>query len=292
MWLRRGRLRPALSAVLLTAVLALASCDGEPPPADRPASRPASGQSSGPASSPSSSPSSSPTRGPTLPAGFVVLTDVEPTILADIRYAGPHNFVGRPIAGYREPLCLVTRQAAEALRRVQSAVRAQGKSLKMYDCYRPQQAVADIVRWAKNPGEQQMKAEFYPRVAKTDLIEDGYIGSPTAHSRGSTVDLTLVDVPPRDQRPYAPGEPLAPCTAPPTQRFPDNSVDMGTGFDCFDPLAETANPGVTGPARDNRRLLGRSMAAAGFVNYPKEWWHYKLGGEPYPDTYFDFPVSR
>lgn len=280
MWPRRKRWGPALSAVLLTAGLAIPSCDSAPPPARGPASGPTSGPTSGAAS------------GPALPAGFVVLTDVDPTILTDIRYAGPHNFIGRPIAGYREPLCLLTRQAAEALRRVQAALRAGGKSLKMYDCYRPEQAVAAIIEWAKNPGEQQMKAEFYPRVAKTDLIEDGYIGSPTAHSRGSTVDLTLVDLPPRGQRPYAPGEPLAPCTAPPTQRFPDNSVDMGTGFDCFDPLATTANAAVTGSARDNRRLLVRSMAAAGFVNYPKEWWHYRLEDEPYPDTYFDFPVAR
>jgi zinc D-Ala-D-Ala dipeptidase len=267
--------------LLLMAGLAI-SCGGTPPPPGEPTSRP----------SPPTSSLSVPTSRSPLPAGFVVLTDVDPTILTDIRYAGPHNFVGRPIAGYREPVCLVTRRAAEALRRVQAAVRAQGKSLKMYDCYRPQQAVAEIVAWAKNPGEQQMKVEFYPRVAKTDLIKDGYIGSPTAHSRGSTVDLTLVDVPPRDQRSYAPGEPLTPCTAPPAQRFPDNSVDMGTGFDCFDPLAATADPAMPGAALDNRRLLADSMAAGGFVNYPREWWHYQLADEPYPDTYFDFPVTR
>jgi zinc D-Ala-D-Ala dipeptidase len=294
-WLRRARLDTAQLAVLLAAGLAVASCDRSPPtgaPASSSASAPATGPASAPAGGPTSGRASGPASGLTRPAGFVDLAGVDPTILTDIRYAGPHNFVGRPLAGYREPLCLVTRQAAEALRRVQAAVRAEGKSLKMYDCYRPQRAVDDIVRWAKDPADQRMKAEFYPRVAKADLIADGYIASPTAHSGGSTVDLTLVDLPPGDQRPYAPGEPLVSCVAPATQRFPDNSIDMGTGFDCFDPLATTASSDVSGSARTNRALLSRSMAGAGFVNYPKEWWHYRLAGEPYPDTYFDFPVAR
>lgn len=273
--LRRLPGRMAAPAVLLTAGLAIVACDRTPP-----------------ASGPTTGPASGPTSGAPLPVGFVVLTDVDPTILADIRYAGAHNFIGRPIAGYQQPLCLLTRQAADALRRVQAAVGAQGKSLKVYDCYRPQQAVADIVRWAENPGDQQMKAEFYPRVAKTDLITDGYIGSPTAHSRGSTVDLTLVDLPARSQPPYVPGDRLASCVAPPAQRFADNSVDMGTGFDCFDPRATTASPEVVGAARDNRQVLTRSMAAGGFVNYLKEWWHYRLEDEPYPETYFNFPVGR
>ncbi|MFG2105163.1 M15 family metallopeptidase [Micromonospora echinaurantiaca] len=244
-----------------------------------------------PSTPPAPPPTSAPAAAPRLP-GFVVLADVDPRILTDIRYAGAHNFVGRPIAGYREPLCLLTREAAEALRQAQDAALAGGHSLKVYDCYRPQPAADDFLAWAKRPGEQQMKGEFYPRVAKSALFDQGYIGTPTSHSRGSTLDLTLVDVPAPSQPPYAPGRPLVPCTAPVGQRFADNSVDMGTGFDCFDSLAHTDDPRVTDSARENRRLLRRLMSDAGFVNYDREWWHYRYRDEPYPDTYFDAPVVR
>ncbi|MEU6075009.1 M15 family metallopeptidase [Micromonospora sp. NPDC047074] len=243
----------------------------------------------GPAPEPSPPRSAPPaTSGP----GFVVLTDVDPRIRTDIRYATAHNFVGRPVAGYPEPLCLLTRRAAEALRRVQDAALTRGRSLKVYDCYRPQRAADDFVSWAGQPGEQRMKAEFYPRVAKSELFDQGYVGAPTAHSRGSTLDLTLVDVPTPTQPPYAPGQPLVSCTAPHGQRFADNGVDMGTGFDCFDPLAHTDSPRVTGVPRDNRRLLRQLMTDGGFVNYDREWWHYRFRDEPWPDTYFDLPVAR
>ncbi|MEU8165250.1 M15 family metallopeptidase [Micromonospora sp. NPDC049004] len=240
---------------------------------------------------PTPTPTPTPTATGGLP-GFVVLTDVDPRIHADIRYATAHNFVGRPIAGYPEPLCLLTRQAAEALRRVQDAALAGGHSLKVYDCYRPQPAVDDFVAWSKRPGEQQTKAEFYPDLAKDRLFADGYIGAPTAHSRGSTLDLTLVDEPPADQPAYVPGQRLVPCTAPAGRRFADNSIDMGTGFDCFDVRAHTDDAHVTGTARDNRQLLRRLMTAAGFVNYDREWWHYSLRDDPHPRTYFAAPVAR
>jgi D-alanyl-D-alanine dipeptidase len=226
------------------------------------------------------------------PAGFVALSDVDPTILQDIRYATPHNFVGRPIDGYLEPLCILTRAAAQALHQVQLAARALGYTLKMYDCYRPQRAVDEFVAWAKRLDDQTMKAEFYPDVPKADLFADGYIGAPTAHSRGSTMDLTLVALPPRSQPPFVPGQPLVACTAPVAQRFPDNTIDMGTGFDCFDSLAHTADPRVTGTPKANRLLLRDLMAGAGFANYPYEWWHYSLTHEPFPSTYFNFPVAR
>ncbi|MBM0277549.1 M15 family metallopeptidase [Micromonospora sp. STR1s_6] len=257
----------------------------------RPESRPAP-------VAPQSTPQPTPVRPTPTPSpvqrlpGFVVLTDLDPRIHADIRYATLHNFVGRPIAGYREPLCLLTRQAAEALRRVQDAALAGGHSLKVYDCYRPRPAVDDFVAWSKRPGEQQTKAEFYPDVAKNRLFAEGYIGVPSAHSRGSTMDLTLVDEPPASQPPYRPGQPLVACTAPRAERSPDNSVDMGTGFDCFDARAHTADPRITGAARDNRRLLRRLMTDAGFVNYDREWWHYRLRDEPYPDRFFAAPVAR
>ncbi|MCW3815113.1 M15 family metallopeptidase [Micromonospora sp. DR5-3] len=271
---RGGGVRGA--AVLVVLVAALGSA------CQRPAPHP----------TPAPTPSPTPSPGARAPADFVDVTAVDPSIRTDIRYATAHNFVGRPITGYPEPRCLLTRAAAEALHRVQAAALAQGHSLKVYDCYRPQRAVDDFVAWAKAPGEQQMKAEFYPDEPKNRLFADGYIGAPTAHSRGSTLDLTLVPVPTPDQPAYAPGQPLLPCTAPAGRRFPDNSIDMGTGFDCFDPRAHTADARITGPARDNRELLKRLMTAQGFENYPREWWHYRYRDEPYPDTYFDFPVAR
>ncbi|MFJ6194498.1 M15 family metallopeptidase [Micromonospora sp. NPDC092111] len=230
--------------------------------------------------------------GPRAPADVVLLSEVDPSIAVDIRYAGPHNFVGRPVDGYQEPLCLLTRPAAEALRRVQDAARAQRLSLRVYDCYRPQRAADDFVRWAADPAAQQMRAEFYPTVAKSRLFADGYLGAPTAHSRGSTLDLTLEPLPAPAGARYVPGQPLVACTAPADRRFADGGVDMGTGFDCFDPLAHTGDARVTGAARANRQSLQRLMTRGGFVNYDREWWHYRYADEPYPDSYFDFPVAR
>jgi D-alanyl-D-alanine dipeptidase len=227
------------------------------------------------------------------PPGFVDLSDVDPTIVQDIRYATPHNFVGRPVKGYLEPRCLLTVQAAQALHQVQNAARAKGYGLKVYDCYRPARAGEDFAAWAKDPNDQATKGEFYPDEPKSQLFADGYVGGGrTSHSRGSTMDLTLVPYPPPTQRPYVPGEPLQPCTAPQGQRFPDSSVDMGTGFDCFDSRSHTLDPRITGTARDNRLLLRQLMTDAGFVNYSNEWWHYDYSRDPHPDTYYDFPVAR
>ncbi|MFI9204242.1 M15 family metallopeptidase [Streptomyces sp. NPDC053048] len=224
------------------------------------------------------------------PAGFVALADVDPTIVQEMRYTTVHNFTGHRIDGYLRPRCLLTRPAAEALRRAQRVLLRQGYTLKVYDCYRPQRAVNDFVEWAKDLRDVRMKGEFYPRVEKSRLFEDGYIAAKSGHSRGSTLDLTIVRLPALPTRPYVPGEPLVPCFAPKAERFPDNSVDMGTGFDCFDTLSHTLDPRVTGRQRANRLLLKATMERAGFVNLPEEWWHYTLRGEPYPDTYFDFPV--
>jgi D-alanyl-D-alanine dipeptidase len=222
-----------------------------------------------------------------IPSGFVALDDVDPTILHDIRYRTAHNFVGERIDGYRAPLCILTRPAARALKRAQTQLRRRGYTLKVYDCYRPQRAVDHFVRWARNDDER-MKREFYPRVDKSRLFADGYIAERSGHSRGSTVDLTLVRLPAKRQPPFA-GR-LRPCFA--RNRYRDNSVDMGTGYDCFDTLAHTADPRVKGAARRNRRLLKRTLERAGFENYKNEWWHYTLRDEPYADRYFDFPVAR
>ena len=235
---------------------------------------------------------------PAAPEEFVVLQDIAASILADIRYITPHNFTGEPVDGYREPLCILTRPAAEALLRAQQDFLEDGYTLKVYDCYRPQRAVNDFVAWAENLADQRMKAEFYPRVDKSVLFDDGYIAERSGHSRGSTLDVTLVPLSAAGgaAASYIPGQPLVDCAAPQGLRFPDDSIDMGTGFDCFDTLANTADPRIGGDQAKNRLLLLLGLQRQGFVNYDKEWWHFTYApasvGEPYPDTYFDFPVER
>lgn len=230
---------------------------------------------------------------PGAPSDFVALADVDPTILQDIRYGTPHNFTAEPVEGYESPSCILTRPAAEALARAQRHFAERGYTIKVYDCYRPQRAVNDFVGWAKDLDDQRMKTEFYPRVDKSVLFDDGYIAERSGHSRGSTVDLTLVALPDVDRAApgYLPGQPLVDCAAPPASRFPDNSLDMGTGFDCFDTLAHTEDPRVLGDAAEHRQLLLEGLQREGFVNYDKEWWHFTYQPEPYPQTFFDFPVD-
>ncbi|MGD9620067.1 MAG: M15 family metallopeptidase [Mycolicibacterium sp.] len=225
------------------------------------------------------------------PADFVALQDVDPTILQEIRYFTPHNFTGDPVDGYAAPMCILTRAAAEALARAQQDFLESGYTLKVYDCYRPQRAVDDFVGWAANLDDQTMKPEFYPRVDKSALFADGYIAERSGHSRGSTFDVTIVPLPVGQTPPYFPGQPLVDCAAPEPVRFPDNSVDMGTGFDCFDTLANTFDDRVAGDQAKNRLLLLEGLQRQGFVNYDKEWWHFTLRVEPYPYTYFNFPVD-
>lgn len=226
-----------------------------------------------------------------LPEGFVRLAGTDPSIVQEMRYAGDHNFVGSPIDGYDAAECWVTTPTAEALSRVQARVVAQGYTLKIYDCYRPQRAVDEFVAWASDPADTTMQAEFYPNVPKDRIIPDGYIAPKSGHSRGSTVDLTLVPLPGTVSPTWQPGDALVACTAPYGERFPDTSIDMGTGFDCFDVLSHTANGDVGATAMANRAILVDAMAAEGFRNLPEEWWHYTLNDEPYPDTYFDVPIT-
>ncbi|WP_030416107.1 M15 family metallopeptidase [Streptomyces sp. NRRL S-1448] len=275
--------RPILAAALrgaatVAAAAALLAVTALSPATAAPTARPA--------------PPPTPAHDPRAPGEFVALRDVDPTVLQEMRYATPHNFMGVPVTGYRAPICLLTRDAAWALHRAQRAFLRRGYSLKVYDCYRPQRAVNHFVAWAEDLGDQRMKGEFYPRVDKSTLFRDGYIAEKSGHSRGSTVDLTLVRLPALPTRPYVPGEPLTPCYGPREARFPDNSLDMGTGFDCFDTLAHTLDPRITGVQRANRLLLKDGLERAGFVNYAAEWWHYTFTPETFPDTYFDFPVSR
>lgn len=227
------------------------------------------------------------------PKGFVELDQVDPTILQDMRYAARYNFIGRRIDGYRDPACILHRRAARALERAQAELRPRGYSLKVYDCYRPQRAVDQFARWAANPADDKMKREFYPHVDKSQLFDRGYIARRSGHSRGSTVDLTLVRLPPKPQPRWTRRRfGLVRCYAPRARRYPDNSVNMGTAYDCFDPRAHTLDPRITGRPRRNRLLLKRTLGGAGFEDYANEWWHFTLANERYPATYFDFPVAR
>jgi zinc D-Ala-D-Ala dipeptidase len=189
-----------------------------------------------------------------------------PGLVADIRYAGSHNFVGRPIDGYRAPRCLLTQSAANALAEVARDVAALGLVIKVFDCYRPTRAVADFVRWARDPKDQAAKAEFYPDVDKRTLFRNGYIASRSGHSRGSTVDLTLA-------------------------RADGAELDMGTPFDFFSPKSWTAAASVTAEQHANRMRLAAAMQRRDFRGYSKEWWHFTLRNEAFPDTYFDVPVQ-
>jgi zinc D-Ala-D-Ala dipeptidase len=226
-----------------------------------------------------------------MPAGFRDVSAVIPGVVLDIRYRTPHNFVGEPIDGYLAAKCILTKQAADALAKVQEELKGFSFSLKIYDCYRPQRAVDHFVRWAKDEKDTRMKKEFYPTVDKADLFKDGYIASKSGHTRGSTVDLTIVPLPVPEQERYAPGQTLRACTLPAGARFGDNSLDMGCGFDCFDEQAHTAFGGIGPAQRTNRLLLKALMEKQGFRNFEKEWWHFTLKSEPFPDTYFDFPVE-
>jgi len=217
-----------------------------------------------------------------MPADFVDLGAIDPSIAIDIRYAGAHNFTGHRVPGYLADKCLLTRPAAEELRKIQTQLREFGLSLKLYDCYRPQNAVDYFVQWGKNPADTAMKAEYYPRVPKDELIAQGYIASPSSHSRGSTVDVTIVS----DQTNSATSRARQSCGA-----TDPAALDMGTGFDCFDEMAHVHAAGISAAQRGNRMLLQSLFVKAGFKPYPNEWWHFTLEEEPYPTTYFDFPVK-
>ena len=200
------------------------------------------------------------------PANFVDAAELVPGLVLDMRYAGSHNFVGQPIDGYERAVCLLARAAAQALADVQRDLQSRGLGLKMFDCYRPRRAVAQFVRWAQDITDVRAKAEFYPNVDKRDLFRLGYIASQSGHSRGSTVDLTLV------------------------RRDGGAELDMGTGFDFFSPKSWPSDRSISMEARENRIALAAAMKRHGFKSYNKEWWHFTLVGEPYPSRYFDFPV--
>ena len=229
--------------------------------------------------------------GSALPEGFVYLRDVDPTIVQDIRYAGSHNFVGRPIRGYLAAECILSASAANALEAVQSRLAEKKLSLIVWDCYRPKRAVEDFFQWSKDPAQSEMKAEFYPRTDKEKLFALGYLAKRSAHSRGSTVDLGMVPAAASFAPSPGPLQSLKACTSPKGERFEDGTVDLGTGYDCLDELAHTSNPLAGGIALHNRQILKSYMQGAGFRSYAKEWWHFELVNEPFNRDGFDFEVS-
>jgi zinc D-Ala-D-Ala dipeptidase len=225
-----------------------------------------------------------------LPSGFVYLHDVDASILQEMRYAGFHNFMGRPVQGYKAKECILTKQAALALSAVQTELKKSSLSLKVYDCYRPTRAVADFIAWSKEGRHQEMKEEFYPHVNKADVFRLGYVAERSGHSRGSTMDLTIVALPAALQPLYRPGQQLVSCTSPYNQRYHDNSIDMGTGFDCLDELSHALYKNIDQSAYRHRMLLRHIMIKYGFQPYGPEWWHFTLQDEPCPHAYFNFVV--
>ncbi len=203
---------------------------------------------------------------PPLPEGFVYLEQIVPDIVQELRYFSERNFVGQPVDGYLAPRCIISLKGAEALKQVQEELKTFGLGLKVYDAYRPQQAVNHFIRWAKDLKDTKTKSSYYPKVDKENLFRDGYIASRSGHSRGGTVDLTIIN-------------------------FADKKeLDMGSGFDWFGPESWPDNPSASPSQRALRLLLRTLMVKHGFAPYAQEWWHFTLRNEPFPETYFDFPV--
>lgn len=208
---------------------------------------------------------------------FVVLTDVVPDAILEIRYYGTYNFIGERIPGYEQPVALLTRQAADSLKKVSDDLKQQGYRLKIWDGYRPQKAVDRFMEWAKDFNDTRMKAYFYPELTKDRIIPEEYVAEKSGHTRGSTVDLTLFDM------------------------KKEKEVDMGSTFDYFGPMSHPdVQPGkqagvyptvLTNEQYQNRMLLRKAMLAHGFKPLDSEWWHFTLKNEPFPQTYFTFPVN-
>ena len=201
-------------------------------------------------------------------SGFVLLSDYIPSIVQEIRYFSTYNFIGDRIDGYEEPVALLTIEAARALKAVANEMNVQGYRLKIFDTYRPTTAVKHFIMWGIEDQDIRMKPYFYPDVEKQDLFSKGYIAKRSSHSRGSTVDLTLLDM------------------------RTGKEVDMGSQFDWFGIESHPDYRGITEEQYENRKFLQKAMVRNGFTPIDCEWWHFTLADEPYPDMYFSFPVSK
>ena len=199
--------------------------------------------------------------------GFVLLSDYVPAIIQEIRYHSTYNFIGDRIDGYEFPCALITKEAARALKVVGNEMSVKGYRLKIFDAYRPATAVKHFVLWGIEDLDQRMKPFFYPDIEKQALFEQGYIASKSSHSRGSTVDLTLLDM------------------------NTGKELDMGSPFDFFSEVSHPDYKGITEEQYENRMFLQQAMVRNGFKPIDCEWWHFTLEDEPYPDTYFEFPVN-
>ena len=205
---------------------------------------------------------------PSDSSDFVLLSDVVPDAILEIRYYSTYNFVGDRIDGYEEPCALLTKEAASALKNASDQLILKGYRLKIYDAYRPQKAVTHFMNWAKDINDTRMKKYFYPQLDKSVLFDQGYIAEKSGHSRGSTVDLTLFDM------------------------NTEKEVDMGGTFDYFGELSHPDYKQITAEQYENRMILRDAMVSNGFKPLVEEWWHFTLDNEPFPDTYFTFPVSH
>lgn len=205
------------------------------------------------------------------PADFVDVGKEIAEVKIDMRYFTKNNFTGRSVDGYNAPVCLLTKSAAESLKKVVDVLYPLGMTLKIYDCYRPQRAVDDFFSWSQDLADNATRPIFYPNVKKADLFKQGYIASKSSHSRGSTVDLTIVPI---------------------DEHYTQSKLDFGTEFDYFDLKSSVSYKNIPLQSKANRLLLSTLMNAAGFKVYEKEWWHFTLINEPYPDTYFGFPVDE
>ncbi|TBN03574.1 peptidase M15 [Hyunsoonleella flava] len=202
-----------------------------------------------------------------LPEGFVYANDLIPELNVELRYLGTNNFVGRPIEGYNNNCLILTEETVEALKKVQKELRKKNLGLKVYDGYRPQRAVNHFIRWAKNLNDTINKAQFYPDVRKIDLFKEEYIASRSGHTKGSTIDITIIDLTTKEE------------------------LDMGSAYDFFGKQSWINYSNISNEQKTNRQLLQRVMLKYGFRNYPREWWHFTLREEPFPNTYFDFPIE-
>ena len=200
-------------------------------------------------------------------SGFVLVSDYVPAVIQEIRYYSTYNFVGDRIDGYEQPCAILTKEAARALKGISNKLNVMGYRIKVFDAYRPATAVKHFTLWGVDDLDLRMKPFFYPNLEKQELFRKGYIASKSTHSRGSTVDLTLLDM------------------------KTGKEVDMGSPFDYFSELSHPDYKGVTKEQYENRMFLQDMMVRGGFEPIDCEWWHFTLRDEPYPDTYFDFPVS-
>ena len=203
----------------------------------------------------------------TLPQGFSYVSEIDATIKKELRYSTSNNFIGQPIDGYIKDILIISTPAAKALKKIQTKLMLSGLSIKIFDAYRPQQAVNHFVRWAKVMNDTLMKKIYYPDIQKSELFTLGYIALKSGHTRGSTVDLTIVDI------------------------KTNKELDMGSSYDFFGEKSHPYYKKITDKQTKNRMLLRSIMIKNGFIPYDNEWWHFTLKNEPYPTTYFNFTIE-